>query len=228
MARGDPWIGPQGAHPVETELPGIRRPPCPSRSASAQPAWPAAPTREAEGEHQEAGGDIGADHLREGQMLERGADQNGAGDGPEKRQRLTVGEAIGDADHAVDGERAEHPGGEIGLRQPALGAGRQDDGERPAGREQNPTSALATCTRARSRQKPRGAGSDFSAVIGWRAGLRAARCRASSMRRPRQAIAAARNAYPPPRSPELRSAASPASLPIREMSARMRPGGSSS
>ena len=53
---------------------------------------------DAQRQHQQAGGDEGADHLREREVAERGADQHGAGDGPEEHQRLAPGEAEGDAD----------------------------------------------------------------------------------------------------------------------------------
>ena len=45
-------------------------------------------------------------------------------------------EAEGDADEPVDEKRAEQPRRQVGLAQPALGAGRQDHDHRSAGSEQ--------------------------------------------------------------------------------------------
>ena len=74
--------------------------------------------------------------LGEGEVAQRRADENGAGDGPEKRQRLAIRKAEGDADETVDEKCAEQPRRQVGLAQSAFGAGRQDDDHRSAGGEQ--------------------------------------------------------------------------------------------
>ena len=76
-------------------------------------------------------------------MVEGGGDEDGAGDGPEEHQRLAPGEAVADADQAVDGKRAEHPGGELGLGQAALASCGEDDGEGTAGGEEEAGKAVA-------------------------------------------------------------------------------------
>ena len=54
-------------------------------------------------------------------------------------------------------KRAEQPRGEIGLGEPALAAGRQDDDRGPLAANRKPTSPLAALVTERSRRNPRGA-----------------------------------------------------------------------
>ena len=63
----------------------------------------------AERGHQQAGDDIGADHLGKASVGERGRDQDGAGDGPEEHQRLAIAQAEDDADDAVDRPASRTP-----------------------------------------------------------------------------------------------------------------------
>ena len=69
------------------------------------------------------------------EVAERRADEDRAGDRPEEGQRLAVDPARPHGEHAVEEEDAEHPRRELGLRQAALGADRQDHRDRPGGRE---------------------------------------------------------------------------------------------
>ena len=87
-------------------------------------------------------------------MAERRPDQHRARNGPEEHQGLPILQAEQDARHAVDGQRPEHPGREIGLGQPAL-LPVATIGSGPLAANRNPTSALAACVGRRSRQKPR-------------------------------------------------------------------------
>ena len=55
----------------------------------------------------------------------------------------------------VDEESAEHPRGQVGLGEPALGAGRQDDRHRPAGgKQEGDERRWPMWVADRSRQKP--------------------------------------------------------------------------
>ena len=84
----------------------------------------------------DAGRIIGADDLGKRQMRQRLADQHRAGNGPEERQRLAVEPAEQDRDQAIDEEDAEDPGRDLGFRQSAVRADREDDGDRCGDREQ--------------------------------------------------------------------------------------------
>ena len=110
----------------------------------------------AQRDHEEAGGEKGADHLGEAQMGERGADQHGAGDGPEECERLAIGETVDDADDAVDEERAEHPRCKVGFAQAAPGAGRQHDRHRPGRRKQEGDGTVADMGRGQIAPEPGG------------------------------------------------------------------------
>ena len=104
------------------------------------------------------GRDIGADDLSKAEVGQRGPDQDGAGNGPEERQRLTVGEREGDGDEPVDEERAEQPGGEIGLSEAATRAGREDDGHRAGRRKQEADQRAGGVRQRQIAPEPRGAG----------------------------------------------------------------------
>ena len=69
------------------------------------------------------------------EVAERRSDEDRAGDRPEERQWLPVQPAGHHGEHAVEEEDAEHPRRQLGLRQAALGADRQDHRDRPGGRE---------------------------------------------------------------------------------------------
>ena len=89
-----------------------------------------------------AGGVKRANHLGKAQVLQRRADEHGARDRPEEDEGLPVLEAERDRQQPVQEERAEEPGGEVGLREPTPRPHRQDDGDRAGGREDEADEAV--------------------------------------------------------------------------------------
>src|SRR5260221_2215049 len=87
-------------------------------------------------------------------MTERGPDQNRAGDGPEKDERLAVEPAESDADQAVHEKRAENPRGQVRGREPSARTHREDDRHRTRGREDERDQAAHEVDAAEVGEKP--------------------------------------------------------------------------
>ena len=121
------------------------------------------PAGQAQDEHEQPGGEEGADDLGPGEMAERRSDEDRAGDRPEEGQWLAVDPTGHHGEYAVEEEDAEHPRRELGLRQAALGADRQDHRDRAGGREDQADEPVPGVERpqvakdaARPRKRPRG------------------------------------------------------------------------
>ena len=96
-----------------------------------------------EHQQQDAGRQKGADHLLEAEVCQGGSHQHGSGYGPEKRQRLPVDDGDDNAEDAVEGEAAEHPRRQLGLRQPALETDTENDRDRRRGGKQERDQRIA-------------------------------------------------------------------------------------
>ncbi len=82
------------------------------------------------------------------EVRERRADEHGAGNAPEKHQRLPVAEREGDGDEAIEEKPAEDPGGDVRFGKAAARAGGEDDGDRPARGEQEGDDRIGGVERA--------------------------------------------------------------------------------
>ena len=133
--RGDRGIAVQRPHQIEAEAQKDARHHAHHDRHRQRRHQALDPTAHSQQQHQQAGGIEGADHLGKAQVLQRRPNQHGAGNGPGKAQRHVVEPAHRQRQQAVDEEDTEDPGRQLGRTQPAARANRQDDRDRPGGRE---------------------------------------------------------------------------------------------